>query len=75
MSGIKPDPKDPIKLKEVNGQLQLDNHEDKGFKKIADFLLHTDVRKHNRYCPCCKQYETANELSPMQMGEFLEYIR
>ncbi len=38
-------------------------------------LLTTDTRKHNRYCPCCKNYEEGNDLTPMQMGEFLEYIR
>lgn len=48
---------------------------DPGFKKVADYLLTSDVRKHNRYCPCCRQYEQGKEPSLSQMSEFLEYIR
>ena len=57
----------------VDGQVAKD--EDPGFKKIANYLLHSDVRKHNRYCPCCRQYEEGNTLSITQMSEFLEYIK
>jgi hypothetical protein len=48
---------------------------DPGFKRVANYLLSTDVRRHNRYCPCCKQYEEGKQLSAIQMSEFLEYIR
>jgi hypothetical protein len=37
----------------------------KDFRRIAKFLLHTEVRKHNRYCPCCKNYQEGNDLSPV----------
>ena len=37
--------------------------------------MHTELRAHNRYCPCCKGYDDGNDLSPLSMGEFLEYIR
>lgn len=47
----------------------------KDLKRIVKHLLHTEVRKHNRFCPCCKAYDDGNDLNPMQMGEFLEYIR
>jgi len=46
-----------------------------GFKKIARYLMTTDVRKHSRYCPCCKKYEEGGELTPYGMSQFLEYIR
>jgi len=38
---------------------------DPGFKKIARYLLTSDVRKHNRYCPCCQKYEDGGEVTPM----------
>lgn len=44
-------------------------------RKIAKFLLKTDIRKHNRYCPCCQKYEEGEDLNADQMGEFLEYIK
>lgn len=53
----------------------IDKDMDPGFKKVANYLLHTDVRKHNRYCPCCKSYDEGEELSLKQMTEFLNYIR
>lgn len=36
---------------------------DESFKKIASYLLTSDIRKHNKYCPCCKQYEEGMELT------------
>jgi hypothetical protein len=48
---------------------------DESFKRIANYILTSDIRKHNKYCPCCKQYEEGAELTLTQMGEFLEYIR
>ena len=48
---------------------------DESFKKVANYLLHSDVRKHNQYCPCCKNYEEGNALTLVQMSEYLEYIR
>jgi len=37
--------------------------------------LLADVRKHNKYCPQCKNYEEGNELNLQQMADFLEYVR
>lgn len=56
---------------------KLDSYSDEGgFKKVANYLLSSDVRRHNRYCPCCKSYDAENEeLSSNQMGEFLDYIK
>jgi len=44
-------------------------------KGIIANLLTTDKQKHNRFCPCCKNYEEGDEPSTEQMGEFLEFIR
>ena len=44
-------------------------------KAIIASLLSTDKRKHNRYCPCCRNYEEGEEPNSTQMGEFLEFIR
>lgn len=44
-------------------------------KAIIEHLLNTDKRKHNRYCPCCRNYEEGPEPTVDQMGEFLEFIR
>lgn len=52
-----------------------DECQDPSFKKVANYLLNSDVRKHNRYCPCCRTYEEGDSLSLKQMQEFLEYIR
>lgn len=30
---------------------------DPQFRQIANYLLRTDVRQHNKYCPCCRQYD------------------
>lgn len=43
-------------------------------KKIINGILHTESRKHYRFCPCCRKYED-DELSREQMGEFIEYVR
>ena len=32
-------------------------------QNIVKHLLHTEVRAHNRYCPCCKNYDEGNDLS------------
>lgn len=48
---------------------------DAGFQKVANHLLQSDVRRHSRYCPCCREYDTGNEPTPYQMGEFIEYIK
>lgn len=48
---------------------------DPSLRRIVNHLISTDVRKHNRYCPCCKNYDEGADLSLNQMGEFLEYIR
>lgn len=46
------------------------------FQKVARYLVRTDQKRHNRYCPCCKNYDDKDgEATPMQMAEFLEYIR
>ena len=44
-------------------------------KAIIKHLLTSDERKHNKYCPCCRNYEEGNDPSAEQMGEFLEFIR
>ena len=44
-------------------------------KAIIKHLLTSDKNKHNKYCPCCRQYEEGAEPSAEQMGEFLEFIR
>ena len=54
----------------------MENEVDPSFAKVANYLLNSDVRKHNRYCPCCREYEEgANELSQNQMSEFLDYVK
>ena len=56
--------------------MQLDpKADDPSFRRVANYLLSTDVRRHSRYCACCKEYEVGNEPSATQMGEFLEYIK
>jgi hypothetical protein len=37
--------------------------------------LTSDIHRHNKYFPCCKVYEEGGELTPQQMGDFLEYCR
>ncbi len=37
-------------------------------------MLRTDIRQHNRYCPCCKDFNE-NEMRGYQMNEFLQYIK
>lgn len=49
------------------------NFVDPSFKPIAKYLLSTDTKRHNRYCPCCRTIDE-NE-SPMQMAEFMEFIK
>lgn len=44
-------------------------------KAIISHLLNTDKTKHNKYCPCCRNYQEGAEPSTEQMGEFLEFIR
>lgn len=44
-------------------------------RRVVEHLIHSEVRRHNRYCPCCRRYEQGSDLSPQQMGEFLEYVR
>ena len=44
-------------------------------KAIIKHLLVSDSRKHNKYCPCCRNYEEGDDPSEQQMGEFLEFIR
>jgi len=44
-------------------------------KAIIAQLLSTDNRKHNKYCPCCRNYEEGDDPNVEQMGEFLEFIR
>ena len=48
---------------------------DPGLKRIAQYLLLVDVRKHNKYCPACKNYEEGLDLTPQNMQDFLEYVR
>jgi hypothetical protein len=38
---------------------------DPSLRRITKFLLTTDVRKHNRYCPCCRKYEEGEDLNTM----------
>lgn len=42
------------------------------FKQLADILLAADIRRHAKYFPCCRVYQKGFELTPQQMGEFLE---
>ena len=42
---------------EVSFKLDSKIDIDPSLRKIAGFLLKTDIRKHNRYCPCCQRYE------------------
>lgn len=44
-------------------------------KAIIANLLSKPMRKHNKYCPCCRNYDEGEEPSLEQMGEFLEFIR
>ena len=44
-------------------------------KAIIKHLLCSDERKHNKYCPCCRNYEEGDDPSETQMGEFLEFMR
>ena len=37
--------------------MTISSYVDPSFKKVAKYLLKTDLRKHNRYCPCCRDYE------------------
>lgn len=48
---------------------------DLSFKKVANYLLRTNIRKHNRYCPCCREYEESSNLNVDQMREYLDYIK
>jgi hypothetical protein len=48
---------------------------DPDLRRITKHLLHTEVRKHNRYCPCCHTFEAGKEFNMQEMGEFLEYIK
>jgi hypothetical protein len=56
----------PLKVARVGEDYVITDEKslDPGFRRIAKHLLNTDVRKHNKYCPCCKQYDQDNELSP-----------
>ena len=60
---------------EVTFKLDKKVEMDPSMRRIVNFLLKTDIRKHNRYCPCCKKYEEGEDLNADQMGEFLEYIK
>ena len=44
-------------------------------KAIISHLLNTDKSKHNKYCPCCRNYQEGDDPTADQMGEFLEFIR
>lgn len=44
-------------------------------KAVIAHLLSTDNRKHNKYCPCCRNYQEGDDPTEEQMGEFLEFIR
>ena len=44
-------------------------------KAVIQHILHTEKKKHNKYCPCCKNYREGEEPTVEQMGEFLEFIR
>lgn len=55
--------------------MKMDVETDPGFRRVATHLLNSDVRRHSRFCPCCKEYDVGNEPTSMQMGEFLEYIK
>ena len=59
-----------------NNSLKLENasEQDPSFKKVARHLLSSDVRKHSKFCSCCRTYSEA-ELSQAQMAEFLDYIK
>jgi hypothetical protein len=80
MHKAKGSPKHKVVDFTLNGEsqmkLQTSKNLDPGFKRVAQYLLNTDVRKHNKYCPCCREYqEGSHELTSAQMQEFLEYIR
>ena len=69
-----------IETKETDGEVKLkltndDEAIDKvlaqtapGFKKIVRYLLKTDVNKHSRYCPCCRNYEDGGEIDAYGMS-------
>jgi len=48
-----------------DGNLKIDSSAnlDPSLNRIVNHLISTDVRKHNRYCPCCKNYEEGADLS------------
>ena len=46
---------------------------DPSFKPVAKYLLSTDTKRHNKFCPCCRTLDEND--NQMQMAEFLEYIK
>ena len=48
-----------------DGNLKIDSSAnlDPSLNRIVNHLISTDVRKHNRYCPCCKNYDEGADLS------------
>lgn len=48
-----------------DGNLKLDSTTDldPSLNRIVNHLISTDVRKHNKYCPCCKNYDEGADLS------------
>ena len=44
-------------------------------KSLITSIVNGDTAKHYKYCPCCRTYDSNDELTPEQMGEFIEYVR
>lgn len=45
--------------------------------KMKQIIFHVlqEQSKQFKYCPCCRQYDSCNKATELQMGEFLEFIR
>jgi len=40
---------------------------------VAKYIL--KKKSHYKFCPCCREPEVDGPETPMQMAEFLEYIK